>query len=96
MWRTAVVGIFLCNLRLLVPAFVNGWLWVLTHAARDFTTPLMVAGAGSLLAGNVIFDAYQRGSFPASAAMMVVLMVFNTAIVLAGRKWIVRAIGEGQ
>jgi len=23
------------NLRLLLPAFLNGWLWVLVHAARD-------------------------------------------------------------
>ncbi len=80
------------NLRLLMPAFFNGWLWVLVHAARDFTTPLMVASASSLLASNLIFGRYQDGKFPESAAMMVVLLLFNACLVLLGRRWIVRAI----
>src|ERR671935_944921 len=78
------------NLRLLLPAFFNGSLWVLTHAARDFTTPLMVASASSLLASNLIFGRYQDGKFPESAAMMVVLVVFNTCLVFGGRRWIIR------
>jgi iron(III) transport system permease protein len=81
------------NLRLLLPAFFNGWLWVLTHTARDFTTPLMVASASSLVASNLIFGRYSDGKFPESAAMMVALVLFNACAVIAGRKWIVRAIG---
>jgi iron(III) transport system permease protein len=84
---------FSINLRLLLPAFCNGWLWVLTHTARDFTTPLMVASASSLLASNLIFGRYADGKFPESAAMMVALVLFNVCAVVAGRKWIVRAIG---
>jgi len=84
------------NLRLLLPAFFNGWLWVLTHTARDFTTPLMVASASSLLASNLIFGRYADGKFPESAAMMVALVVFNVGAVIAGRKWIVRAIGAAH
>jgi iron(III) transport system permease protein len=84
---------FSINLRLLLPAFFNGWLWVLTHTARDFTTPLMVASASSLLASNLIFGRYADGKFPESAAMMVALVLFNVCAVIAGRKWIVRAIG---
>ena len=80
------------NLRLLLPAFFNGWLWVLTHAARDFTTPLMVASASSLLASNLIFGRYSDGKFPESAAMMVVLVLFNATAVLVSRKWILRAL----
>ena len=80
------------NLRLLVPAFFNGWLWVLTHAARDFTTPLLVASASSLVASNIIFGRYADGKFPESAAMMVALVVFNVGAVIAGRKWILRAV----
>jgi iron(III) transport system permease protein len=83
---------FLINLRLLLPAVLNGWLWILTHAARDFTTPLMVASAGSLLAGNVIFGRYADGSYPVSAAMMVGLVAFNVAAVALGRRWLVRAV----
>ena len=84
------------NLRLLIPAFFNGWLWVLTHAARDFTTPLMVASASSLVASNIIFGRYADGKFPESAAMMVALVLFNVCAVIAGRKWIVRAVGAAH
>lgn len=84
------------NLRLLLPAFFNGWLWVLTHTARDFTTPLMVASASSLLASNLIFGRYADGKFPESAAMMVTLVMFNVCAVLIGRKWIVEAITARQ
>jgi iron(III) transport system permease protein len=83
---------FAINLRLLLPAFFNGWLWVLTHSARDFTTPLMVASASSLVASNIIFGRYADGKFPESAAMMVALVLFNVCAVVAGRKWIVRAV----
>jgi iron(III) transport system permease protein len=83
---------FSINLRLLLPAFFNGWLWVLTHTARDFTTPLMVASASSLVASNIIFGRYSDGKFPESAAMMVVLVLFNVCAVIIGRKWIVRAV----
>ncbi|MFN0074493.1 MAG: ABC transporter permease [Chloroflexota bacterium] len=82
------------NLRLLLPAFMNGWLWVLTHAARDFTTALVVAGGGVLLASNVIFDRFANGRFPLSAAMMVALVMFNLTAVFIGRKWIGRTIGQ--
>jgi iron(III) transport system permease protein len=84
------------NLRLMLPAFMNGWLWVLTHAARDFTTPLMVASASSLMASNIIFGRYADGKFPESAAMMVVLVLFNVCAVIAGRKWILRAVGAAH
>ena len=63
------------------------------HAARDFTTPLMVGSASSLLASNIIFGRYADGKFTESAAMMVALVLFNVCAVIAGRKWIVRAIG---
>jgi iron(III) transport system permease protein len=79
------------NLRLLVSAFVNGWLWVLVHAAKDFSVALMLGSASSLLVGNVIYGAYTSGRFPQASAMMVSLVLFNLAVVLlVGRRWIVR------
>ena len=80
------------DLRLLIPAFMNGWLWVLTHAAKDFSVGLILASASSLMVGNIIFGLFNGGSFPSSAAMMMVLVVFNLTIVLAGRHWITKAV----
>jgi iron(III) transport system permease protein len=75
------------NLRLLLPAFVNGWLWIVTHAAKDFTTPLLLASSGSQLVANVIYGRFTGGRFPESAAAMVLLVVLLIAVVAVGRRW---------
>ena len=76
------------TLRLLFPAFMNGWLWVLVHAAKDFSVALMLASAGSVVVANVIYESFVGGHFNSSAAMLVVLIAFNLLFVIAGRKWI--------
>ena len=82
------------TLRLLVPAFLNGWLWVLVHAAKDFSVALLLASAGSVVVANIIYEAFVGGRFNASAAMLVVLITFNLIFVIAGRKWIGKALGQ--
>lgn len=76
------------TLRLLFPAFMNGWLWVLVHAAKDFSVALMLASAGSVVVANVIYESFVGGHFNSSSAMLVVLITFNLLFVIAGRKWI--------
>ena len=76
------------NLRLLLPAFMNGWLWIVTHAAKDFTTPLLLATSGTVLVANVIYSRFEGGRFTESAAVMVVLVVMLISVVWVGRKWI--------
>jgi iron(III) transport system permease protein len=85
---------FRITLRLLLPAFLNGWLWVLVHAAKDFSVALLLASAGSVVVANIIYQAFVGGQFPASAAMLVVLIFFNLIFVVAGRNWIRRAMGR--
>ena len=82
------------TLRLLVPAFLNGWLWVVVHAAKDFSVALMLASAGSVVVANIIYEAFVGGHFTSSAAMLVVLISVNLMFVIAGRKWIGRAMGS--
>lgn len=78
------------TLRLLIPAFLNGWLWVFVHAAKDFSVALMLASAGSVVVANIIYEAFVGGHFTSSAAMLVVLITVNLFFVVACRKWITR------
>ena len=80
------------TLRLLTPAFLSGWLWVLVHAAKDFSVALLLASAGSALVANLIYESFIGGHFNESAAMLVVLITFNLILVIAGRKFIGRSI----
>jgi ABC-type Fe3+ transport system permease subunit len=62
------------NLRVVLPALLNGWLWVVAHAVRDFTVPLFLA--------NLIWGEWELGSMPVASAYMVVLMAI---VVFVGR-----------
>jgi len=79
------------NLRLLLPAFLNGWLYIVTHAAKDFTTPLLIATSGSLLVANVIYGRFEGGRFPVASAAMVALVLILVTVVFIGRKSIARS-----
>lgn len=83
---------FLINLRLLIPAFANGFLWVLVHAAKDFSVALLLASSGTLLIGNIFYGAFTGGRYPEASSMMVVLIIFNLVLVFAGRRWISKAL----
>lgn len=74
------------NMRLLLPAFINGWLWIVTHAAKDFTTPLLIATSSSILVANVIYGRFEGGRFPAASASIVALVLILILVVLLGRK----------
>ncbi len=79
---------------MLTPAFLSGWLWVLVHAAKDFSVALLLASAGSALVANLIYESFIGGHFNESAAMLVVLITFNLILVIAGRKFIGKSIAH--
>jgi iron(III) transport system permease protein len=78
------------NFPLLRPAFVNGLLWVLVHAARDFSVALLLATSSTLLVGNVIYGAFTGGHYEQASAMIMVLVLFNVVVVTFGRRWVTR------
>jgi iron(III) transport system permease protein len=73
------------NLRVLLPALLNGWLWVVAHAVRDFAVPLFLATSGTLLLANLIWGQWELGSMPMASAYIVVLIVIVVALVFIGR-----------
>jgi iron(III) transport system permease protein len=87
------VGTFVkINLRVLLPALLNGWLWVVAHAVRDFAVPLFLATAGTLLLANLIWGKWELGSMPMASAYIVVLIVIGIALVFVGQG----RLGAGQ
>jgi iron(III) transport system permease protein len=73
------------NLRVLLPALLNGWLWVVAHAVRDFAVPLFLATSGTLLLANLIWGQWELGSMPMASAYIVVLIIIVVALVFIGR-----------
>ena len=88
-----LIGTFIyVTLRLLLPAFINGWMWVITHAARDFTTPLLLATSGAVVLANLIWGDYNAGRHPESASVIVILVLALGLIVFASRRWLGRPV----
>ncbi len=61
---------------------------------QRFSVPLILASVDSVVVANVIYESFIGGHFNASAAMLVVLVTFNLIFVIAGRKWIGRALAQ--
>jgi len=73
------------NLRVLMPALLNGWLWVVAHVVRDFAIPLFLATSSTLLLANLIWGQWELGSMPMASAYMVVLIALVVVLVCVGR-----------
>jgi iron(III) transport system permease protein len=80
------------NLRVLAPALLNGWLWVVAHAVRDFAVPLFLATSSTLLLANLIWGQWELGSMPMASAYIVVLIGIVVVLVFVGRE----RLGAGQ
>ena len=73
------------NLRLLLPALVNGWVWVVAHVIRDFTIPLFMAFTNTIMLANMIFLYVNAGRPGIYTAYMVVLIVMVVVIAFLAR-----------
>jgi len=80
------------TLRVLMPALLNGWLWVVAHAVRDFAIRLFLATSSTLLLANLIWGQWELGSMPMASAYMVVLIALVIVLVCVGRG----RLGSGQ
>ena len=73
------------NLALLLPALVNGWVWVVAHAVRDFVIPLFMASAATIMLANLIFQAVSAGRTGLYSSYMVVLIILVVAVAFLAR-----------
>jgi iron(III) transport system permease protein len=81
----SVTAFFKINLALLLPAVVNGWVWVVAHSVRDFIIPLFMATASTIMLANLIFQAVAAGRPGLYSSYMVVLIVIVVVIAFVAR-----------
>ena len=77
---------------MLLPALLNGWLWVVAHVVRDFAVPLFLATSSTLMLANLIWGQWELGSMPMASAYMVMLIAIVVVLVFVGRG----RLGAGQ
>lgn len=70
------------TLPLVWPQFVNGWLWVFAHSARDLTAPLMLLSTTNVVAAAALWNMWQFPDLHGAAALSILLMGALMLIVL--------------
>ncbi|MGE0743768.1 MAG: ABC transporter permease [Rhodospirillales bacterium] len=78
-WATTLRRIIL---PILWPQFVNGWLWVVAHSARDLTVPLMLMTTGNLVFSSLLWLMWQYPNAPGAAALSMMMMAGLMALVV--------------
>ncbi len=81
-------------LPLVIPALLNGWLWVFAHSIRDFTYPLLFSTPDNAVIATQIWELWTSPDIPRAAALSVMLVVFLSIVVLIVRKLATRAFGS--
>src|SRR5262249_10509818 len=78
-WLTSLRKI---TLPLVWPQFLNGWLWVFAHSARDLTAPLMLLSTANVVAASALWNMWQFPDLPGAAALSIMLMMALLVIVV--------------
>ena len=73
-------------LPLVLPALLNGWLWVFAHSIRDFTYPLLLSTPDNAVLATQIWELWTTPDIPKGSALSVILVVFLMVFVVIIRK----------
>jgi iron(III) transport system permease protein len=74
-------------LPLLLPGFVAGWIYVITHSFRELSTSIMLYRSGTEVLSVVILELWDAGQYPELSALGMSLVVVLLAISLLAR-WV--------
>ncbi|WP_157571588.1 ABC transporter permease [Nocardioides alkalitolerans] len=66
---------------LMLPGLTSGWAFLFVLVAGDVTVASLLAGTGNPVAGFVILDLYNTGTYPPLAALAVVTTALTTVVV---------------
>ena len=80
--------LFRVTLPLILPAFISAWIWVVAHAMRSFSIPLILASDDTELISVRLWFQWQDGDATVAAALGV-LIIFVLALMTAVSRWVV-------
>ena len=80
---------------LVLPAFIGGWIWVASHALRNFSIPLLLAGRDNQVLSVIMWHTWDDG-YPGQTAAMGVLLIFALGVLTIGGRAIVARLSRQQ
>lgn len=80
---------------LLIPSFISGWIWVVTHALRNLSVPLLLTSRENKMLSVLLWHTWDDGASGRAAALGVGMLVGLGAITILGR-WAVTSLSRQQ
>ena len=81
-WKNTYIKI---TLPLILPAFLNGWLWVAIHAVRELSAALMLFSPDTVVLSTIIWNFWDNGRIGETCVVGVVLIVILSLLTIMGR-----------
>ena len=78
-WTTTLRRIVL---PILWPQFLNGWLWIVAHSARDLTVPLMLMSTGNVVVSSLLWIMWEHPDLPGASALAILLVAALMSVVI--------------
>jgi iron(III) transport system permease protein len=67
---------------MLLPHFLNGWLWVVAHSMRDLTMALTLMSPDSIVVSSMLWVLWSFGDVPTASALLIQMIASLLLIVL--------------
>jgi iron(III) transport system permease protein len=80
--------LFRITLPLILPAFISAWIWVVAHAMRAFSIPLILASSDTELISVRLWVMWERGE-ASKAAALGVMLIAALGLITALSRWLV-------
>jgi iron(III) transport system permease protein len=78
-WFTSLRTILL---PLLLPHFLNGWLWTAAQSTRDLTIPFLLQTTDNMMISPALLQLWNTPDYPGAAALSVLMIFASMAVVI--------------
>ena len=86
-WLTSLKTILL---PLLLPHFLNGWLWTAAHSMRDLTIPFLLRTTENVVISPTLLQLWNTPNYPGASALAILMILALMALVVPVQIFLVR------
>jgi iron(III) transport system permease protein len=77
-------------LPLLLPHFLNGWLWTAAHSMRDLTIPFLLRTTENVVVSPTLLQLWNTPNYPGASALAILMILALMALVVPVQIYVVR------
>lgn len=87
---TWVTSLRTIALPLLLPHFLNGWLWTVAHSMRDLTIPFLLRTTDNVVISPTLLQLWNTPNYPGASALAILMIFALMALVVPVQIFLVR------